>query len=140
VTPPDQPPPQPPGTPATRPARAPAPLLASAALVVVEALVLAGFGVAQLTALSGSRATMGLTTTLFFVLYGGGLAACAWGLRRLVSWTRAPVVLAQLIQLGVAWSFRGGSTTLVALAAAAVAVLVLAGIFHPASIAALEEP
>jgi hypothetical protein len=82
---------------------------------------------------------MGITTTVFFVAYGAGLGACAWGLRRRMSWSRAPVVLAQLIQLGVAWSFRGGATTVVAVVAAALAALVLAGIFHPASLAALAD-
>ena len=51
----------------------------------------------------------------------------------------ADPVLAQLIQLGLAWSFRGDPTTLVAVGLAVVAVLVLAGIFHPASLEALSE-
>ena len=57
-----------------------------------------------------------------------GSAVFAWLLHRLQSWARAPVVLAQLIQLGVAWSFRGGGDTAVVVGAAAVvAVVVLAG-------------
>jgi hypothetical protein len=119
--------------------RAPGPLLAAAALVGVEAVVLAGYGLVQLTALTASRATMGVTTTVFFVGYGVALGVFAWALRRPVSWARAPVVLAQLIQLGVAWSFRGGSTTVVAVPTAVLALLVLAGIFHPASLAALAD-
>jgi hypothetical protein len=115
------------------------PLLVAAALVGVEAVALAAYGLVQLGALTASRATMGVTTTVFFVAYGAGLGACAWGLLRRVSWARAPVVLAQLIQLGVAWSFRGGATTVVAVVAAALAVLVLVGIFHPASLAALAD-
>ena len=47
------------------------------------------------------------------------------------------VVLAQLIQLGVAWSFKDGDTVLVAAALAIVALVVIAGILHPRSIAAL---
>jgi hypothetical protein len=111
----------------------------AAATVGVEAVALAAYGLVQLGALTASRATMGVTTTVFFVAYGVGLGACAWGLRRRVSWARAPVVLAQLIQLGVAWSFRGGATTVVAVVAATLGVLVLAGIFHPASLAALAD-
>jgi hypothetical protein len=118
---------------------APAPLVAAVALVGAEAVALVLVGGAELGVLSSSRATMGLTTALFFGVYGVGLGACAWQLLRLRSWARAPVVLAQLIQIPVAWSFRGGSTTLVAVALAAVAVLVLAGVFHPASIAALDR-
>ena len=49
-----------------------------------------------------------------------------------------PGVLAQLIQLGVAWSFWGGETTGVALAVAAAAVVVLVCVFLPASLHALE--
>ena len=48
-------------------------------------------------------------------------------------------MLAQLIQLGVAWSFRGGETTWVAIALAVVALVVLAGLLHPASIDATSE-
>ena len=49
------------------------------------------------------------------------------------------MVLAQLIQLGVAWSFRGGDTTVVAVVLAVVALIVVAGILHPASIAHLDD-
>jgi hypothetical protein len=48
-------------------------------------------------------------------------------------------VLAQLIQLGIAWSFRGGDTTLVAVALAVVALVVVVGLLHPASIDALDD-
>jgi hypothetical protein len=72
-------------------------------------------------------------------VYGGGLVAVAWFLLRLRSWARAPVVLAQLIQLGVAWSFRGGDSVAVAVALAVVAAVVLVGIFHPASLDALAD-
>jgi hypothetical protein len=47
--------------------------------------------------------------------------------------------MAQLIQLGVAWSFWGGSSTVAALSLGVVALVVLAGIFHPASLAALSD-
>jgi hypothetical protein len=48
-------------------------------------------------------------------------------------------VLAQLIQLGVAWSFRSGATAFVSVLLTVVAVVVLAGIFHPASLRALTH-
>jgi hypothetical protein len=114
--------------------------VAAASLAAVEAALLALFGVAELVSLSGDRVAMGVTTTVFFLVYGAGLAFCAWRVTRLESWARAPLVLAQLIQLGVAWSFRGGSSTPVAVGLALVAVLVIAGIFHPASLDALREP
>jgi hypothetical protein len=106
--------------------------------VGLEALLLVLFGLAELRWLSAGRATMGITTSLFFAVYGGGLGYFGWQLRRPASWPRAPIVLAQLIQLGVAWNFRGGQTTPVSIALAVLALLVLAGIFHPASLRALE--
>jgi len=72
-------------------------------------------------------------------VYGAGLTVAAWALLRARSWARAPVVLAQLIQLGVAWSFRGGASTAVAVALAVVAILVLGGVLNPASLRATED-
>jgi L-alanine-DL-glutamate epimerase-like enolase superfamily enzyme len=107
-------------------------------LVAVESAVLLLQAMVLLPTLGGERLAMGTTSVLFFVLYGGGLAFCAWSLWRLASWARAPVVLAQLIQIMVGASFWGGTTTVVAVVAIVVAVLALAGIFHPQSLAALE--
>jgi hypothetical protein len=109
------------------------------ALAAVEAVVLVLLGVAELWTLSSERLAMGGTTAAFFLLYGVALGFCAWSLRRLLSWARAPVVLTQLIALGLAWNFRGGQTTLVAVALLAAALVVLAGVFHPASLRAFEE-
>jgi hypothetical protein len=105
--------------------------------VLLEAVALVVYGVVQLGSLSSDRMTMGVTNVLFFVVYGVGLAACAWQLLRLRSWARAPVVLAQLIQVLIAWSFRGGTTTSLAAALGLVAVLALVGVFHPSSTRAL---
>jgi hypothetical protein len=117
----------------------PAPLIVAASLVVVEGLLLLVFAVLELASLDADRVAMGATTSIFFLAYGAGLLWCAWSLVRGQSWARSPVVLTQLIGLGVAWSFRGGETTLVAVAIAAVALVVLVGLFHPASLAALAD-
>jgi hypothetical protein len=118
---------------------APPPLVVATALAGVEALLLVGYGIVLLTALNTARLAMGVTTPVFFIVYGLGLAGCAWALSRLRSWARAPLVFAQLIQLGVAWSFRGGTSTAVTVGLAVVAVLVLVGVFHPASLEALAD-
>jgi hypothetical protein len=121
----------------------PAPLAVAASLVAVEGLLLVGYAVLELASLDTERAEVALTTAVFFALYGAGLLACGWSLARCSSWARSPAVLAQLIQLGVAWSFWGGDTTGVAIGVAVVAVVVLVGVFHPASLAALaaeDEP
>lgn len=117
----------------------PAPLTVAASLVVVEAVLFVVLAVAELADFESSKAVMGATTALFFLGYGAGLVLCAWALWRLQSWGRAPIVVAQLIQLLVAWSFWGGETTWIAIGAGVVAAVVLAGIFHPQSIEALAE-
>lgn len=122
-----------------RPLDNPAPLVVAASLTAVEGLVLLGYAVLELASISSDRVAVALTTSVFFAVYGGLLLGAAWALTRRQSWARSPVVLAQLIQLGVAWSFRGGDTTVVAIATAAVAVVVLIGLFVPASMAALSD-
>lgn len=125
--------------PTVPPAGRPAPLTVAASLAAVEALIFVILAVAEIAAFQSDKAVMGATTTIFFLGYGAGLAVCAWSLARLKSWARAPIVVAQLIQLLVAWSFRGGQTTWVAIILAVVAAVVLAGIFHPQSLDALAE-
>jgi hypothetical protein len=117
----------------------PPPLVVAASLVAVEAVSLVVFAVVELRSIETSKLAMGATTALFFGVYGVGLGVFAWLLYRLHSWTRAPVVLAQLIQLGVAWSFKSGGTASVSVVLTVVAVVVLAGVFHPASLHALAE-
>lgn len=117
----------------------PAPLKVAASLTVVEAIVLLVYAVLEIFSVTGSRVAVSVTSSLFFTAYGAALLFCAWGLVRGRSWARSPVVLAQLIQLGVAWSFRGGDTLLVALALAAVALVTIAGILHPASLDYLSD-
>jgi hypothetical protein len=107
-------------------------------LVALEAVVLVGEGVSLLAALRVERLTMGVTSVVFFLVYGGFLGLCAWNLRRLRSWARAPVVLAQLIQILVGTGFWGGSTTVVSVVLVVVGLVTLGGVFHPASLAALQ--
>jgi hypothetical protein len=125
--------------PTTRLADTPTPLVVAASVTAAEGLVMGGYAVLELASLSSGRVTMGLTTALFFAAYAASLLLCAWQLTRGVPWARSPIVLAQLIQLGLAWNFRGDGTTPIAVALALIAVIVLAGLFHPASVKALER-
>jgi hypothetical protein len=117
----------------------PAPLVAAASLVAVEGALLVGYAVLELASMSSDRVAVAVTTSVFFAAYGVLLLACARAVTRGQSWGRSPIVLAQLIQLGVAWSFRGGDTTLIAVALAAVALVVLAGLLAPSSVDALSD-
>jgi hypothetical protein len=119
--------------------RPPVPLRLAATLAGLEAVLLMAYGIVLLASLHTERLAMGLTTPLFFLVYGAALGLCAWSLTRLRSWARAPLVLAQLIQLGLAWNSRGGAPLALTVALAVVAVAVLVGVFHPASVRALGE-
>jgi hypothetical protein len=111
----------------------------AAALVALEAVLLLVLAVLELANLRSVRLTMGVTTTVFFLVAAAGLAWCAWSLWRARRWARGPVVMAQLIQLGLAWNFRDEPTTLIAVGLAVVGLVVIAGLFHPATTQVLEE-
>jgi hypothetical protein len=126
-------------TPADRPAprAVPGTLRVAAVLTALEALAFTAYGVLLLPDLFSAHAEAGGTAAVFFLLYAVFLAVCVRQLWRLRSWTRAPLVLAQLIQLFVGTSFWGGQTTVVAVVLVAVAVVVLVALLHPRSLAAL---
>src|SRR5687767_4590441 len=106
-----------------KPPAAPAPLIVAAGLVLVEAIILASVGVVEVASFDSDRIELGVTTSIFFFGYAVGLGWCAWSMTRGRSWARAPIVLTQLIQLGVAWSFRSDPTTLIAIGLAVVAAV-----------------
>ncbi len=117
----------------------PAPLAVAAGLTLIEGLLTVAFAITEVVSLDSDRLAMGVTTGAFFLVYGAGLVACAWGMNTLRPWSRGPVLLAQLIWLGLAWNFRTGDTRPVAIVLAVVAAIVLAGLLHPRSIDALER-
>ena len=73
-------------------------------------------------------------------MLAGFVGFCSWRLRSLHVWARSPLVMLQLIQIPVALSFWGdGWTRIVTVAMLALSAVVLVGIFHPRSLAALED-
>ena len=119
---------------------APRSLLVAAGLVVLEGLVGVGFGIAEALHTTSARATMGVTTSLFFAAFGAALVGCAWGLSRSGAWARGPVLIAQLLALGLAWNFKDGDTWPASIALAVPAIAVLVAMLRPASLAALDGP
>jgi hypothetical protein len=118
---------------------APAPLVTAAGLTLVQGLLTAMYGIGEAVHISSQRLVMGVTTSVFFVVYGAAMVLCAWGLNRLRTWARGPVLLAQLMFLGLAWNFREGDTLPLAIAMAVPAALVLVGMLMPSSVDALEH-
>lgn len=115
---------------------APAPLVVAASLTFVQGLLVVVGAVAEAVSITSDRLVLGLTTTVFFAIYGGALLLCARGLQRTRPWARGPVLLAQLVWLGLAWNFRG--VWPVSLTLAVTAAIVLVGLLHPRSIEAIE--
>jgi hypothetical protein len=118
---------------------APAPLTVAASVAALEGVVLVLYALILIPSLTGERLAMGVTSVAFLAVYGGFLGFCAFRVWRLESWARAPIVMAQLIQIPVGLSFWGGGTSTVTVVLLLLAAIVLAGIFAPQSIAALED-
>ncbi len=113
-------------------------LLTVAVIVSIEALVFAVLAVLELFNLSSDRVGMGLGVTLFLVVIATGLLWAAWRLNQAEAWARSPLVFAQLIQLGLAWNFRGDPAWL-APAIAAPAIIVLICLLVPPVTRALSD-
>lgn len=106
----------------------------------VQGLVLVLLAVLEAASADADRASLAVSTSVFFAGYGVVLLVGAVGLLRRSTWARGPMLLTQLIMLGIAWSLR--DQTAVAVMMALVAALAIAGVVHPDSIAALsgEDP
>jgi hypothetical protein len=119
---------------------APPPLIVAASVVALEALGYVAVGITEWAVTDFHKPVVGLSTGLFFVAFGIFLGFCAWRLLKLNSWSRAPIVMTQLIQIPVGISFWGGGwTNSVTIGMMLLSVIVLAGIFHPQSLEALAE-
>ena len=119
------------------PSPPPPPLVVSASLIGLQGVGVVVLALLELLNLNADRIGLGASTALFFALYGVLLVAGAYSLYRLRAWARGPALLSQLIWLGIAWNVR--DEPLLAIGVALVAVIALAGVVHPDSIAALDR-
>ena len=113
----------------------PAPLVVAASLAGLEGLVLLLLAALETASVDSERLSLGVSTAIFFALTGAAVLGCAWGLLRLASWARGPLLLAQLIALGLAWNLK--DAPLVALVLVGSALVALAGMLHPDTMRAL---
>lgn len=113
-------------------------LLTAAAIVLVEAAIFAVLAVLELADVSSERVGLGVGATAFLLIIALGLL---WAASRVVqgeSWARSPLVFAQLIQLGLAFNFRGDPVWL-SPAIAVPAVVTLACLLAPPVTRALTD-
>ena len=115
----------------------PPPLIAAAGITAVEGLLFVLLSVLEAFSVQVDRLTMGITTAVFLIAYGVFLVVCAWLVTHGETWARGPVLLAQLIQLGIAWNIRHDALV-PAIVMAVVSVIVIAGMLHPDSVRALN--
>lgn len=78
------------------------------AVTLLQAAIFLLLAIAQLVSFSADRAAMNWTTILGFLLWASMLGVCGWQVARGHSWARSPIVMAQIIHVGVAWSFVQG--------------------------------
>ncbi len=108
-------------------------LVLATGLLVVIGMTAAGYGVLELLATNASRAVVGSGAAIILLAYAVLLFAVARGVLRGRRWSRAPAIATQLIQLPVAWSFRGGETTWVAYLLGAASLTVIVCLLLPSS-------
>lgn len=105
--------------------------------MLLQAVAVVLFGVVELVSHHRDLG-FGVGAAVFFMAYGIGIGFCGWGVLDLHRWARGPTLLIELLNLGLAWSLRSGSTWGAALAIAVPSVAVLVCILLPASVEALE--
>ncbi len=108
-------------------------LTLAAGLLTVVGVASAGYGVLELLATRASRAVVGSGAAIILLAYAVLLVAVARGVVRGRRWSRAPAIATQLIQLPVAWSFRGGETTWFAALLGVVSLVVVVCLLLPTS-------
>jgi hypothetical protein len=116
-------------------ARRPLTIVVAAALLALEGLLGLGYAGVVLGQIRMSLAVVGVGVSIMMAVFGLLLLVVARGVFLGRRWSRGPAVVAQLILLPIAWSFRGGVTTWVSITLAVLAIAVLVGLLHPHSTA-----
>lgn len=106
-----------------------------AVLVALESVFL--LVVAVVTLISPTHVGVAIGLAVVFVISALTLAVAGIGLWERRSWGRAPVVLAQLVILGMAWDVHRDSVA-VAVAGVLLGAATLGCVLHPASTRALS--
>ena len=120
--------------------RRPLTIVVAAVLLALEGLLGLGYAGVALAEVRMARAVVGVGVTILMAVFGLLLLLVARGVFLGRRWSRGPAVVAQLILLPIAWSFRGGVTTWISVALAALAIAVLVGVLHPRSTAVFVGP
>lgn len=118
-------------------------VLVAAGAVALQALVFVGYAVSELGYAAFERSGTAVAVAAFLGAYGIALGFAIAGLLRRRLAARAPLVLGQLLHLGLAWNMRDAPLTYVAIALTAVSFVALAGLFAPATtrmLLAAEDP
>lgn len=120
------------------------PLTIAAVVAAMQAAALIALAVADLAGLVDGRVGVGIGIGLVLLVLGLGLLAAAFGILRGRHGARGPVVVTQLIGLGLAWSLRNpdpeiGDTRWVGVVVAASAITALAALATPAARRALAD-
>jgi hypothetical protein len=120
--------------------RRPLTIVVAAAVLALEGLVGLAYAGLEVGQIRMSRAELGVGVAILMAGFGLLLLLVARGVFLGRRWSRGPAVATQLILLPIAWSFRGGATTWVSVALAALAIAVLVGVLHPRSTAVFVGP
>jgi uncharacterized membrane protein (DUF2068 family) len=115
-------------------------IVVAAVSLALEGLLGLGYAGVALGQVRMSRAVVGVGVAILMASFGLLLLLVARGVFLGRRWSRGPAVVAQLILLPIAWSFRGGATTWISVTLAVLAIAVLVGVLHPRSTAVFVAP
>jgi hypothetical protein len=127
-------------TEAPSPGQRPLTIVVATVLLALEGLIGLAYAGTAVGQIRMSRAVVGLGVTILMAAFGLLLLVVARGVFLGRRWSRGPAVVAQLILLPIAWSFRGGVTTWVSVTLAVLAIAALVGLLHPRSTAVFVAP